>query len=253
MAEEFADHPRPHLFDLARRQGGKGEGTIGQANQPVDLEADRFQHLADLAVLALGEGDADPEVGTGGTLPGLVDHRLDRAVTDAFHRYTGLEGIQPVLGDPAEGAGPVAADQARGGEFQCPGHAPVVGEEEQALCRKVETADGNQSRKPGRKRLEDGRATLGIVVRGHQARGLVVAEQADRLCVGDHFSVHGQYVTRVDPDRGGVQCTAVQRDPALGDQALDLAAGGDAGTGQGLGDALAAALRGLTFAAGGGS
>jgi hypothetical protein len=90
-------------------------------------------------------------------------------------------------------------------------------------------------------------------MRGHQARGLVIAEQADRFGVGDHFSVHGQYVARVDPDRGGIQGAAVQRDPALGDQALDLTAGGHAGAGEGLGDALAAALRGLTFAAGGGS
>src|SRR5262249_55382203 len=54
LAELLADHPRANLFDLARAQDAQLEGAIGEPDQAVDLEPDRFEHAANLAVLALG-------------------------------------------------------------------------------------------------------------------------------------------------------------------------------------------------------
>ena len=81
----------------------------------------------------------------------------------------------------------------------------------------------------------------------------MVAEQADGFGVAHHLAVDGQDVASLDPDGRGRQGPTIDGDPALGDQAFDLAARGDPGAGQGLGDALAAALRGLTFVAARGS
>jgi len=81
----------------------------------------------------------------------------------------------------------------------------------------------------------------------------VVAEQADGLGVAHHLAVDGEDVAGLDPDGRGREGPAVDGDPTLGDQALDLAPRGDPGPGEGLGDALAATLRGLTFVAARGS
>ena len=68
------------------------ERAVGQTDQPVHRQAEGLQHLADLAVLALGDGDADPQIGgrpavdVGGLLLGLVQGRLDRAVADRRRR-----------------------------------------------------------------------------------------------------------------------------------------------------------------------
>jgi len=177
----------------------------------------------DLAVLALGQGDADPQVGAGGAVAGLVDHRLDGTIADAVHRDPGLEGVEPVLGDAAEGPGPVAPDQARGGKLQRPRQPPVVGQEEKALGGQVKAADRDEAGEALGQGLEDGGPALGILVRGHQARGLVVAEEADGLGIAHHLAVDGQDVAGVDPDGGRRQGPAVDGHPALGDQALDLA------------------------------
>ncbi len=53
--QQLADHPGADLFDLARQQCAQGERAVGQADQAVDLQADRLEHLADLAVLAFAE------------------------------------------------------------------------------------------------------------------------------------------------------------------------------------------------------
>ena len=61
-AELLADHARADLLDLAGHQGPQREGAVGQADQAVHLQAQGLQHAAHLAVLALGQGDGDPQV-----------------------------------------------------------------------------------------------------------------------------------------------------------------------------------------------
>jgi len=81
----------------------------------------------------------------------------------------------------------------------------------------------------------------------------MIAEQAHGFSLAHHLAIDGEDVVGLDPDGRGRQGPAIDGDPPLGNQPLHLAARGHSGPGQGLGDSLAAALRGLTFAAAGGS
>jgi len=70
----------------------------------------------------------------------------------------------------------------------------------------------------------------------------VVAEEPRRLGLAHHLAVEGEDVARLHLHRRRGQRMAVQRDAALGDQPLDVAARAHARPRQQLGDAFAAAL-----------
>ena len=173
---------------------------------------------------------------------GLVDARLDGAVADALDGDAVLQRVELLLGDAAVRPGAIAALQARGRQLQGAGQRPVIGEQQQAFGVQVQTTDGDQPRQPGRQGLEDGGAPRRIGVGGHQAGGLVIAEEAGRLAVVHHLAVDGEDVVGLDLDRRRGQNLTVQGHPAGLDQALHLSTGGDAGACQGLGHAFAATL-----------
>jgi len=240
LGELLADHPRPHLFQLAGAQGAQGQRPVRQADQPVHLQADGLQDLADLAVLALVQGDREPEVGALRPLLGFVEPCLDRTIADAVDGHALLQGVQPVLGRAAVRAGAVTADDPRGRHLQRPRQLTVVGQQQQAFGVDVEAPHRDQPRHAGGQRLEHRRPIQRILVRRHQPHGLVIAEQARGLGLAHHVAVDGDDVAGLDLHAGRIQRTAVDGHPALGDQALDVAARTDAGAGQQLGDALPA-------------
>jgi len=53
LAQLVAQHARLHRLDAAHRQVAKLERAVADANQPVDLEAERAEHILDFAILAL--------------------------------------------------------------------------------------------------------------------------------------------------------------------------------------------------------
>ena len=82
LAELIAQHARRHLLDLALlrfRRAGTARTTRGSG---VRRQPEMSQHLAHLAVLALADGEREPDVG--GLL--AVERRLDRPVADAVDR-----------------------------------------------------------------------------------------------------------------------------------------------------------------------
>uniref|UniRef100_A0A0N4ZM77 LigA n=1 Tax=Parastrongyloides trichosuri TaxID=131310 RepID=A0A0N4ZM77_PARTI len=82
LGQHLADHARADFLDRSDRQGAELERTIGQADQAVDRQADALQHLADFAVLAFGDLDAEPQVGRR-----LLALRLFLGLVDGgFHR-----------------------------------------------------------------------------------------------------------------------------------------------------------------------
>jgi hypothetical protein len=83
-AELFAHDAGADLLHRPRRQGAQLEGAVGQPDQTVDGQAQGLEHLADLPVLALDEGEGDPQVRALRPLLGLVQTRLDGAVADAL-------------------------------------------------------------------------------------------------------------------------------------------------------------------------
>jgi len=243
-AQALADDLRADLLGLAHRQRAQLEGPVAHPDQPVHRQAQRLQHPAHLAVLSFGEGQGDPDVG-GALLAGL-QLGVDRPVADALYGDAILQLVQPRLVDPPVRPGAVAARPGVGRQFQRPGQAAVVGQEQQALGVQVESTDGDQPRQALGQRLEHRRPALGIAVAGHQSRRLVIAEHPGRFGGGDHLAVEGDDVGGRNLHRRGGQTLAVQGHPPGRDQPLDFPARGDAGPGQHLGDALAGFGRALT-------
>ena len=212
------------------------EGTVGHADQPGHLQVKVRHHLADLAVAALLQGDAQPGIGRGAHL----QRRLDGAVADALHRCAAGQAGQGGGIDVAIDAHAVAADPAVGGQLEPPGQGAVVGQQQQALAVQVEPADADHAGQACRQLLEHRGAVLRVLVGGDQALGLVVAPQAGAVG-GVHDSAADLHDVVGADEGGGVgDGLAVQADQALGEQLLRVAAAGDAGAGEPLGNALAA-------------
>src|SRR5262249_58222102 len=112
----LAQHPRRHFLDRAFGQFAELKRPERNADQAVDLEPERAEHVADLAVLALAHREAEPHVRALLTL----EARLDRAVADAVDRDAGAERIERGLAHPAVRAHPVAAPPAGLRQFQPP-------------------------------------------------------------------------------------------------------------------------------------
>lgn len=240
--QKLADHPRADLLDLTGRQGSEGERTVGQADQAIDLQADRLQHLADLAVLAFRQADRDPDVlAAAGPVVRLVQLGVDGAVLDALEGHAVLQRVELGLRRVAKGASAVAADPGVAGRLQRARQLAVIGQQQQALGVQVETPDRDQPGQVLGQRLEHRRPALGIAVGGHQAGRLVVAEDPRRLALGHQLAVDGEKVSGRDLDRRGGQHLAVDRHAAGLDQPLDLAARRHPGPRQRLGHPLARA------------
>lgn len=235
----FADDPGADLFNLTHLEGAQGKGPIGQADQAIDLQAEMFEHPADFAVLALGQGQGDPDIGARGAVLGLVKLGLDGTVTDAFDLDPVLQLIELVLGDAAMGPGTIAADDPGGRLFQGARQTAIIGQEQQALGIEVQSADGDQPRQAFGQGFEHRRTTLGVVVTGHQADGLVIAEQTRRFGIAHHGPIDGEDITGIDLDGRGGQDDAIEGNAAGGNQTFNLPTGGNAGTGKHFSDAVA--------------
>ena len=78
------------FLDAAFTQNIKFERSERDADQPVDLEAERAEHVAHFAVLAFADTDGEPGVGA----LFAVDRRLDRAVAHALDRDAVLAAVE---------------------------------------------------------------------------------------------------------------------------------------------------------------
>ena len=129
--------------------------------------------------------------------------------------------------------------QARGGQLQCAGQFAVIGEQEEAFGRQVETTDGDDAGQGARQFVENGAPALGIGVRGDQARGLVIAPEASGVRGGNGAAADADQFLACDLEGRRRELLAVDADLAFLDHALDLAAGGDASAGKVFRNALA--------------
>src|SRR5262249_35942739 len=251
LAELVAQHAGAYLLDRALRQLAQLERAERDADQPVHLQAEMAQHVAHLAVLALADREGEPDVRALGRL--AVERRLDRAVMDAVHGDAVAQRVELGLRHPAKRAHAIAPQPAGFRQLQHAGEPAVVGEQQQPLGAHVEPAHREHARQPFRQRPEDGRPPFRVGVGGHQPARLVIEEEAG--CAGRRGgravardAVGGAHVAgrRVDH-------LAVDRDPAGRDPRLRLAARGEPGAGDRLGDPLAAFGAVLVALAGHGS
>src|SRR5665213_3952696 len=114
VATRFADDRLAQLgaqrlrFDLLHRAIGKFaelERPEGDADQPVDLEPERFEDLAHLAIFALADGKGEPDIGA--LL--AVERGFDRPVAHAIDGRAAAQLVEGLLRDAAERAHAIAA------------------------------------------------------------------------------------------------------------------------------------------------
>ena len=200
-----------------------------------------FEDALDLAVLALAQAEREPEI----VALDPVERGLDGAVLHPVDGHALLEPVEVGLGDVAEGAHPVAAQPAGIGVGDHLGEPAVVGEKQQPLGVDVEPADGDDPRQVVGEPVEHGRAPFRVTGGGDDAARLVQQPEPGALAGGQGLAVDRDAVGFGDVDRRRGQDLAVEGDAAGLDHRLGVAAGSDAGAGDGLGDALALGRGGL--------
>ena len=197
-----------------------------------------LEHAADFAVLALGQAHLDPAVAAGAPLEVGVDRAVAHALDgDALGKILELR-----LGDRAERAGAVVADDAGARQLELALQLAVVGQQQQPLGHEVEAADRHQPRQALRQPVVDRRPALGVARGGQRRRRLVEAEQARRRGGRTGLPSTVTPARSVSRVAGVVSDLAVERDAPVGDHPLDIAPRGDPGAGEQLGDALRSGL-----------
>ena len=222
------------FLDGTLRQLAELEGPEGHADQPVDLQAEGFQHALHFAVLAFAQAERQPGIGT----LGAVEHRLDAGIVDAIDGDAMPQRVERCLIGVAMGPHAVAPQPAGGRQFELAGEATIIGEQQQAFGIDVQPADGNHAGQAVGQRFEDGRAAFRVARRGHEAARLVVEPQACALPLGQRLAIDEDPVAGADIERRTVDDLAVHLDAAGGDPFLRVAARAQAGARHDLGDAL---------------
>src|SRR4051812_34090346 len=238
FAELLAQHPRLDLLDLAFDEFAELERAVGDADQPVHLEAEMRHDVADLAVLAFADREHQPDIGA---LVAL-QRGIDRAVFDAIDLDALLQFAEWRLRTPAMGANAIAPQPAGIGQLERAREPAIVGQQQQPLGIEIEPADRDQPRQALGKIVEHRRPPLGIGMRGHQAARLVIHEQPRALARRQHLAVDGDGVVGSDVERRRIDHPAVDGDAALRDPFLGITPRGEASAGNHLGDTLAGFL-----------
>src|SRR6266850_4681844 len=196
------------------------------------------QHVADLAVLAFADRKHQPDIGA---LVAL-QRRIDRTVFDAVDFDALFQFIELALGDLAMGTDAIAPQPAGIGQFEHARQPAVIGQQQQAFGVEIEPADADQPRQAFRQIVEHRRPSFGIGMGGHQPARLVKHEQPRALARRQRLAIDRDDIVGGDIERRRIDHAAVDRDTALHDPFLGVAARGEARPRHHLGDALAGFL-----------
>ena len=205
------------------------------ADQSVDLQIQRFQGASNFPFLALGEGNRQPVVCAGFA----VQYGLDRLVVHAVDRDAFSEFVDLLLCHRAVGAHAIGTLQLVLGQFQCPGQRPIIGQQQQALGRQVEAANGDNARQGFRQFVKDGTATFRILRRRDEAGWLMIAPETG--CVGcvNCFAANPDQLATGHLESRGCQLDAIDGHLALFNHALDFTARSNTCAGKVFGDPFA--------------
>jgi len=263
----FAGGGAVERLDLSSSEFAEGAGRDIEDQRAVADAADLFdvvtyllEHLAQLAVAALGEGDLEPGVFAAADLLdlcGLGEDAVAAASANlveaaAVDHDAAAEVVDSLRCGRAGDFDEVGLFYSRCCFGELVGEVAVVGHEQQAFRQVIETPDGVEARELHvladglllrvlAEELEDGGAMLGVVCCGDVAARLVDHEVALRLGAVEQLAVDADVVF------GGVGAgaefgddLAVDDDAAFEDDLFGLAAAGDAGLGEDLLQAVAA-------------
>ena len=234
-ADLVHQHARADFLDEAFFKVAELERPVGQADQAVHGQPEMLEHALDLAVLAFAQTHRDPAIGA--LL--AIEMRLDPGIFDAVDRDALAKCVELGLVGRAIGAHAVATQPAGRGQLEHASEPAVIGQQQQAFGVDVEAADGDEARQVFRQRVEDGRAALGIVIRGDEAARLVEHEQARAFARGQRLAVDGDAIFLRHIDGGRRQHFAIHRDAAGLDPGFRIATRAHADARHHLGDALA--------------
>src|SRR6202453_539323 len=238
LAELLAQHARFDLLDLAFGKLAQLKRPVGHPDQPVHFEAEMRHHVADFAVLAFADRKHQPDIGAMVAL----QRRIDRPVFDAVDFDAFFQLVELGLRHFAMGANAIAPQPAGVGQFERARQPAIIGQQQQALGIEIEPADRDQPRQTLRQIIEYRRPAFRVGMGGHQAARLVKHEQAGALARRQRLAVDGHDIIGGDVERRRIDHTAVDRDAALPDPFLGVAARGETGAGHHLGNALASFL-----------
>jgi len=257
----FAGGGAVERLDLASAEFAEGAGWDIEDQRAVADAADLFdvvtyllEHLAQLAVAALGEGDLEPGVFAAADLLdlcGLGEDAVAAASANlveaaAVDHDAAAEVVDSLRCGRAGDFDEVGLFYSRCCFGELVGEVAVVGHEQQAFRQVIETPDGVEARELHvladglllrvlAEELEDGGAMLGVVCCGDVAARLVDHEVALRLGAVEQLAVDADVVF------GGVGAGAeFGDDAAFEDDLFGLAAAGDAGLGEDFLEAVAA-------------
>src|SRR5882724_5229175 len=196
------------------------------------------QHVADFTVLAFADRKHQPDIGA---LVAL-QCRVDRAVFDAVDLDAFFQFIELRLRHLAMGADAITPQPAGIGQFERARQPAIIGQQQQAFGVEIEPADRDQPRQAFRQIVEHRRPSFGIGMRGHQPARLVKHEQPGALARRQRLAIDGDGIVGGDIERRRIDHAAVDRDAALHDPFLGVAARGKARPRHHLGNALAGFL-----------
>lgn len=193
----------------------EGDGAELDADEALDFVSEAVEHVADLAVEALCEGDAEGAWGEGLDVLALGVAAWDGESVCEFFGVSGVVGA--VEGDVVDFGDFVAGM----GEGVGPG--AVVGDEEEAFALFVEAADVEGAGPVAGEELVDG--FFGVLWGGGAGVAFgFVEDGVDGAGWGERASAVGDGVGGVDLGGEGAGDLAVDGDEALEDEGFDGAA-----------------------------
>jgi hypothetical protein len=186
-AELSAQRLGLHLLDRAFGKITEIERAKRHPDQAVHLKPEMGEHVPHLAVLALADRKAEPDIGA--LL--AIERRLDRPIMDSVNGDAAPQLVEIGLPDAAMSADAVAPQPSRLGQFQHAGERAIIGEQQQPLAADIEAPDTDKPGQIVRKSVEQSRAALRVGVGADETDRLVIAEQSRALAPRQRLAVDG--------------------------------------------------------------
>ena len=145
-------------IDLAGFQAAEPEWTVGRAAQPVHRMAHMFKRPPDLPVTPLRQFQPQPGVGASPAL----DRHAHREKLLARNRQSRPKRVQRAIIRRPANTSPIDTQDATRREFQVTLERTVVGQKEETLRGRIQSADRHHSLQAGRQRLAQAASALRV-------------------------------------------------------------------------------------------
>jgi hypothetical protein len=216
---------RAHLLRGARLQLTQLERSIGNADQPVHLQAERPEHDLHLTVFAFAQAHRQPLIVALLTLNG----DLHRAVLDALNLHAFARFFQHMIRRFAKGAHAVTAQPASGGQLQQAFQRAIIGQQQQPFGVEIKPAHRMGGLQLLGQNIAQNFAPFRVARRGDDALVLVIKPKPGALSLRQGRTINLDPVLFGDRHSRCGEQLAVQLHPAIGDPGFRIAARAETG------------------------